>query len=133
MRIVLVDDHEIIRAGLRALLTSQGGMEVVGEGANGAEAVRLASALSPDVMVMDLSMPDMNGVDATRQIRTANPAIQVVMLSGNGDAARVRWALDAGASGFVIKDSATEELAVALQTVVLGKVYLSPRLRSVLF
>jgi DNA-binding NarL/FixJ family response regulator len=127
MQILVVDDHAIIRGGLRALLASEKGTEVI-EAENGRAAVALVAERNPDVIIMDLMMPDLNGIDATRQIRRDNPAARIVILSARTDARTVREALEAGASAFVAKESAYEELMTAVHAVSEGKAFLSPRI-----
>jgi len=126
MRILLADDHKLVRDGLRSLLGSVPGVEVVAEAANGRTAVQLAQSLLPDVVVMDIEMPDLNGIEATRQI-TANghgPKVIAVTAAANPQiAARM---LDAGATAYVIKTAAFDEFANALNAVRAGKTYLSP-------
>lgn len=129
-RILLVDDHRIVRDGLRALLQSQSDLQVVAEADDGRTAIQLASELSPDVIVMDISMPDLNGIDATRQIHAARPNCKVVVLTAHFDHRMATQVMDAGAKGLVPKDAAFEELALAIRTVMSGKNYLSPRLPS---
>ena len=119
------------RTGLRALLRSQPGMIVVGEAADGRTAVSLAADLSPDVVVMDINMPDLDGVEATRRIAAAGNGTKVVALSGHSDDRSVREMLKAGAAGYVLKDAAFEELAAAVRAVVEGKVYVSPRVAGI--
>lgn len=137
MRVLLVDDHQMIRSGLRALMESQPDMTVVGEAADGRTAVRMAGELSPDVVVMDLSMPELNGIEATRLVigkdraggsggRLGGPA--VVCLTARTDARTIGEALAAGASGYIPKDAAFEELADAVRTTAAGKRYISPAL-----
>jgi DNA-binding NarL/FixJ family response regulator len=131
IKIVIADDHQIIRQGLRSLLKSQPGVEVVAEAEDGRSAVKLAAELEPDVVVMDINMPDLNGIDATRQITHRNGgqpghSPKVVGLSAYSDRRFTMEMLNAGASGFVVKDAAFVELAEAIRTVVSDKVYLSP-------
>jgi DNA-binding NarL/FixJ family response regulator len=130
-RILLVDDHQIMREGLRALLQEQPGMTVVGEAENGRKAVQLARELSPDLVIMDVTMPDMNGVEATSQIRTALPAVKVIALSIHSDRRFVIQMFRAGATGYLLKDCAFEELARAIQRVTEGQAYLSPGIAGV--
>lgn len=126
IRIVLADDHQIVRDGLRSLLESQPDMEVVAEADNGRTTVQLARELRPDVVVMDVGMPELNGIEATRQITGALPGVKVIALSMHSDRRYVEGMLAAGASGYVLKDSAFEELAGAIATVVAGRTYLCP-------
>jgi DNA-binding NarL/FixJ family response regulator len=126
VRILLADDHKIIRDGLQSLLEKDGSMEVIAFAENGREAVKLAQKLKPDVVIMDVSMPDLNGIDATRQILDADSGIKVIALSIYSDRRFVEGMVKAGASGYLLKDCAFEELARAIQTVVSGQTYLSP-------
>src|SRR4051812_30872715 len=125
--ILLVDDHQILRQGLKALLNDQPDFRVT-EADTGRAAVGKAAELSPDVVVMDLAMPGLNGIDATRQINDMNPAIKVIALSAHSDKRMITEALRAGASGYVPKDAAFEELANAIRQVLAGKVYISPKI-----
>jgi DNA-binding NarL/FixJ family response regulator len=127
IRVLLADDHRMVRDGLRALIQSEDDLQVVAEAEDGRTAVTLAGELSPDVVVMDISMPDLNGIDATRQIKSHDPAVSVVALTAHADPRMVSSILGAGASGYLPKDAAFEELAVAIRTVVAKKVYLSPQ------
>ena len=127
IRVLLADDHRMVRDGLRALIQAEDDLEVVAEAEEGRAAVRLAGEVSPDVVVMDISMPDLNGIDATRQIKSHDPAVSVVALTAHADPRLVSSILGAGASGYLPKDAAFEELAVAIRTVVAKKVYLSPQ------
>lgn len=131
LRVLLVDDHQIIRDGLRAILEQQAGMCVVGEAADGHEAIALASSTRPDVVVMDISMPGLNGIDATRRITSELPGIHVVGLSMNVDRRYVLAMLSAGAMGYLLKDSAASELVRAIRTVAAGQSYLSPGITGV--
>ncbi len=126
MNVLLVDDHTIFRQGLRALLESEKSIQVVGEAGNGLDAVRLAGELSPDVVVMDIAMPDLGGIEATAQIRQSNPRIQIVILSRYTDIAHVNQALKSGALAYVLKEAVYDELKLALDAVVKGHPYLSP-------
>jgi DNA-binding NarL/FixJ family response regulator len=126
IKILLVDDHEMVRSGLRALLRGTQDFTVVGEARDGRTAVRLAGDLAPDVVVMDLHMPDLNGIDAARQTIAAVPGVKVIGLSANPDERAAIEMLRAGASGYVLKDAAFEELVTAIHTVMENKVYFSP-------
>jgi len=122
----LADDHRIMRDGLRGLINSQPGMEVIGEAADGRTTVELARTLAPDVVIMDIGMPDLNGIEATRQIVAQVPTVKVIALSMHSDGRFVHGMLSAGASGYLLKDCAFEELARAIQAVAANRVYLSP-------
>ena len=126
IRLVLVDDHELMRQGLRALVDGQKDVEVVGEANDGRTALALVRSLSPDVVVMDVAMKDMNGIEATRQIRAECPGVKVIALSSHADARYVRAMLDAGACGYVLKANAYDDLHRAIEAARLGKSYLSP-------
>ena len=123
-RVLLADDHAMMREGLSVLLTGAG-MEIVGSVGNGHDAVRVASVTLPDVVVMDLSMPQMNGIEATRQICTRTPSTQVVVLSMHADREHVYQAMKAGATGYVLKDAASAELVKAVRAVCAGRRYVS--------
>jgi two-component system response regulator NreC len=131
VRILLVDDHRIVCEGLEMLIAEQRDMEVVGVASDGREAVRIAREVSPDVVVMDVAMPNLNGVEATRQLIEESPRLRVIALSMHGDKRYVRGMLSAGASGYLLKDCAGEELAQAIRTVVGNQVYLSPAIAGV--
>ena len=124
LRVLLVDDHELMRQGLRSILESEGGVEVVGEAANGREAIELARKLTPQVVVMDVAMQDMNGIEATRQVRSACPGVKVIALSSHSDSRYVTAMLNAGASGYVLKANAYDDLRRALDAARRGKTYL---------
>ena len=130
LRILLADDHRIMREGLRSLLEKQPGMEVIAEAENGRTTVQLSRELKPDVVVMDIAMPDLNGIEATRQILAESPDVKVTALSMLSDTKFVREMLSAGASGYLLKDSAFEELGKALRTVINNQTYLSPKIAS---
>ena len=125
-RILLADDHELFTEGLRSLLNAQPDMEVIGEARDGRAAVEQAAAMTPDVVVMDLSMPGLNGIEATRRITADCPGVKVLCLSMHDESRFVEGALDAGASGYLLKDCALEELGRAIHTVIADQVYLSP-------
>jgi DNA-binding NarL/FixJ family response regulator len=130
-RILLVDDHKITRQGLRSLLEKETDMKVVAEAEDGRAAVRLVRELKPDLVIMDVSMPDMNGMEATRQVVAESPAAKVVALSMHSDTLFATEMLKSGASGYLLKDCAFEELATAIRTVMDGKMYLSPAISGV--
>jgi DNA-binding NarL/FixJ family response regulator len=125
-RILLADDHQITRSGLRALLEQQPDMAVVGEADNGRLAVRMAAELKPDVIVMDINMPELNGIEATRQIRTELPHTKIIALSMHSDKRYVAGMLKAGVSGYLLKNCAFDELVAAINSVIRHQSYLSP-------
>lgn len=128
LRIVLADDHAILRHALATLLDAQPDVEVVAEASDGREAVELAEHLRPDVVIMDVAMPHLNGIEATRQIHAHYPGTKVLILSAYGDAASVGNALAAGACGFIIKRSDIDELVLALRLISTGNTYVSREL-----
>jgi DNA-binding NarL/FixJ family response regulator len=128
IRIVLADDHAILRAGLRSLLESQPGFTVVGEADNGRQALRLAAEKTPDLVLMDVSMPDLNGIDAARQLRSDHPGVRVLALSMYSNRQFIEGMLAAGVSGYLLKDCVMDELIDALRTVARGQTYLSPKI-----
>ncbi len=128
IRVMLADDHTVLRDGLRSLLESQADITVIGEAANGRDAVREVEKLRPDVVVMDIAMPDLNGIEATRIISDRWPEVRVVMLSVFSDAEYIYRALQAGASGYLLKSSAGREVVEAVRTVHLGRRYLSDKI-----
>ena len=130
-KIIIADDHKIIREGLKALLEKEEKFEVVAEAQNGLATVRLAQKLKPDIVIMDIGMPDMNGIEATREIVSANKNIKVVALSMHSDRRFVLQMLQAGASGYLLKESAFEELVMSLEAVASGQQYLSPKVTDV--
>lgn len=127
IRILLADDHKIIREGLRSLLEKQSDMEVAGEVEDGISAVRVSEKLHPDIVIMDIGMPDMNGIEATRQIVARVRGVRVIALSMHSDKRFVSEMLKAGASGYLLKDCAFEELVSAIRMVSAGHTYLSQR------
>ena len=129
---MLADDHKLIRAGLRLVVDQQPDLSVVGEADDGRQAVELAKSLQPDVVVMDIGMPNLNGIEAARQIREIRPDAAVVMLSMHSDEGYVLRALGAGARAYLLKDSATTDLAQAIHAVVEGKSFFSPAVSKVL-
>jgi DNA-binding NarL/FixJ family response regulator len=132
LRILLADDHIVMRSGLRALLDRQPNLEVVGESENGRETVALAASLKPDVVVMDVGMPILNGIEATQTIVTQCPTIAVVILSMHADESYVMRALKAGARGYLLKDSAAADLIGAIQAISQGKSFFSPKVSRIL-
>jgi len=126
IRLLLVDDHEIVRAGLRSLLQNYPEVEVVGEAGSGREAVALATQLRPDVVLMDITMPDMDGVEATRQIRTAAPEVNILALTIHEEEAYFFEMLNAGACGYVPKRVSPDELLAAIRVAAAGEVFLHP-------
>jgi len=125
IRVLIVDDHAVLRQALRHLLEGQGGIEVVGDAANGREAVDMTEQLSPDVVLMDTVMPGLNGIEATRQIRRRQPKTKVLILTGYMEDEQISSALKAGASGYVVKKSDVEELILGIQAVHRGNPYFS--------
>jgi len=125
-RILLVDDHAVVRQGFKMILDAQSDMEIVGEAANGREAVELAAQLRPDIVVMDVAMPELNGIEATRRVIAAGPHIRVIALSMHKDSVYVREILRAGARGYLLKDSGADDLVKAIRAVAGGESYLSP-------
>ncbi len=124
-RVLLVDDHELMREGLRAILEKEHDLEVVGEAANGRDAVAEARRLRPDVVIMDVAMKDLNGIEATRQIRAERPEAKVVALSSHSDRRYVTAILSAGASAYILKANAYDELRRAVRAAISGKSHLS--------
>lgn len=132
LRIVLADDHEVVRAGLRALVDSSPGLLVVGEARNGMEAITRAKELESDVLVMDLSMPGMDGATATERISRECPGVKVVALTAHDDRAHLSRLLQAGAAGYVLKRGAADELVRAIWSVAKGHTYVDPALAGYL-
>jgi DNA-binding NarL/FixJ family response regulator len=132
IRVLIADDHKIMLAGLRSLLEKQADFEVVGEAENGRKAVQMVQEKTPDVVVMDVSMPDLNGMEATAQIIESLPETKVIALSMHSDKRFVMGMLRAGASGYLLKDCASQELANAIFQVAGGKKYLSPEITGVI-
>jgi DNA-binding NarL/FixJ family response regulator len=130
IRVLLADDHRILRQGLRSLLGAHADFEIIAEADDGRTAVEMTERLNPQVVVMDIGMPDLNGIEATRQITTRCPAVRVVALSAYADRRLISEILKAGASGYLLKDAAFDELAEAIRTAAARKVYLSPRIAA---
>ena len=128
IRVLLADDHGVVRKGLRFLLERQPDMEIVGEAADGREAVRLAEAENPDIVIMDIAMPLLNGIEATAQMVKRNPAIAVIILSVHSDEDYLLSSLNAGAKGYLLKDSAEVDLVRAIEAVRKGTPFFSPEI-----
>ena len=126
IRILLADDHAVVRQGFKMILSAQPDMEIVGEAANGREAIELAEQFKPDVVVMDVAMPELNGIEATRRLLGALPHTRVIALSMHKDSVYVREILRAGARGYLLKDSGAEDLVRAIRAVAGGESWLSP-------
>jgi DNA-binding NarL/FixJ family response regulator len=129
IRLLLADDHRMLREGLRRSMSEEG-FDVVGEASDGLEAIKLSEELAPDVILMDVTMPELDGVEAARRIHAAQPEIRVVMLTMHADSDVVASAIRAGASGYLVKDCSTEEIADAVRLAVSGDSALSPQLAS---
>lgn len=131
IRLLIADDHKLMREGLRALLSGESDIEVIGEASNGREIVKMVEDSSPEIVLMDISMPQLNGIDATRQIEDLSGNTRVIALSMHADRLFVQGVLKAGATGYILKDSAFEELAQAVRAVSNGQMYLSPGVAGV--
>jgi two-component system, NarL family, response regulator NreC len=127
-RILIADDHAIVRTGLRALLKEEAGMELVGEASGGEEALRLVESLNPDILVLDLSMPDMDGIQVTKRVHATAPHVRILILTVHEDEALLREAIRAGAAGYILKHAAEEELISAINMVQMGDIYVHPKL-----
>jgi DNA-binding NarL/FixJ family response regulator len=132
IRVLIVDDHAVVRDGLRALLSGVEDIDVVGTAADGAEAITLAASTAVDVVLMDLSMPGIDGVEATRQLTASQPSVRVVILTTFADQAKILDALNAGAAGYLLKDASPDEIVAALHDVVAGGAPLDPKAARVL-
>jgi two-component system, NarL family, response regulator NreC len=132
VRVVLADDHEVVRVGLRSLVDDSIGIKVVGEASNGEEAIASAHKLRPDVLVMDLSMPGLDGASAAERIRRECPSVKVIALTAHDDRAHLTRLLQAGASGYVLKRGAVDELVRAIRTVAAGGTYVDPTMAGTL-
>jgi DNA-binding NarL/FixJ family response regulator len=131
MKILIADDHGVVRQGLKALIETEAGIEVVGEASDGQEVVQLAGQLSPDIVLMDIAMPNLNGVEATRLILEDNPHIRIIALSVHSDKHFITEMLKAGASGYILKSCLFDEVLRAIQTVAGSDYYLSPKITDV--
>ena len=131
IRVLLVDDHAMVRRGMRDFLSLHDDLEIVGEAADGAAAIEQAAALRPDVVVMDLLMPGVDGIDATARIKAADPEVEIVAITSFVEEARIVAALEAGASGFLLKDAEADELADAIRAAASGEVHLDPAVAGI--
>lgn len=132
VRILVADDHGVVRRGLRLILERHEGFEVVGEAADGREVVRLAEELAPNLVIMDVGMPQLNGIEATVQIVHRNPRVGVIILSMHSDESYIVRALSAGAKGYLLKESAEEDLVQAVRVVAQGRPFFSPKITQTL-
>jgi two-component system, NarL family, response regulator NreC len=132
IKILLADDHTIVRQGLKLILSSQPDLEVVGEASNGREVVELAQKLKPDIVLLDVAMPELNGIDATRRMMEANSRLRILVLSMHKEAVYVREILKAGARGYLLKDVIDSELLNAVRSVARGDGYISPAVSGAL-
>jgi DNA-binding NarL/FixJ family response regulator len=130
LRVLLVDDHDLFRTGLRSLLEEQGGLTVLGEATNGSEAVRMTRELAPDVVVMDLNMPAMSGVEATRHITALSPLTRVIVLTISDEDGDVMDAIVAGACGYLLKDASIAEVVAGIRSAAVGASLISPTIAS---
>src|ERR1700739_4820781 len=126
IRVLLADDHAMVRKGFRLILEAQPDMEIAGEAGNGREAVELAEKLHPDVVVMDVAMPELNGIEATRRLAASSPHTRVLALSMHKDSVYVREILRAGARGYLLKESVADDLVTAVRAAAAGEAYISP-------
>lgn len=131
VKVLIADDHKIIREGLLNLLEKQKDLDIVGEAEDGFIALKKARELKPNIIIMDIGMPNLNGIDATRQIRSESPQTKVIALSMHADKRFVAEMLKAGASGYILKDSAFKELVQAIRASLVNKIYLSPSIADV--
>ncbi len=131
IRVLIAEDHLMVRAGIRALLEKAGDIHVLGEASNGQEAAELVEKLSPDVLIMDIMMPRLNGIQAAENIRKSNPATRILLLSMYSDQALIYQALQSGVKGYVLKSSVSDELLQAVRTVAAGNTYLSSQVSEI--
>jgi len=132
VRILLADDHTLVRQGIRRILEEHADWQVVGEASEGRDAVKQALQIKPDVVIMDIGMPQLNGIEATRQITRRAPSCRVLILSMHADEAYITQAVEAGASGYILKDSADAELVKAVTSAIQGRSFFSPKATTVL-
>jgi DNA-binding NarL/FixJ family response regulator len=133
LRILIAEDHQTVREGIKLLINGQPDMEVIGEAGNGEEAIRLAEELSPDLLLMDVSMPLMNGLKATKELRKLQPNLRILTLTRHTDDGYLRQLIGAGANGYVLKQSAPEQLITAIRSIAKGEAYLDPSLTQKVF
>jgi len=133
IRIILADDHGVLRAGLRALLSSESDIEVVGEAVDGRETIALADELKPDVVLLDVSLPDQSGIEVTRSLKELQPEIRVLILTVHEDEGLLQEAIQAGAAGYIIKRAVESELIDAIRAVSRGDIYVHPAMTRALF
>ena len=131
IRILIADDHRVVREGLRSLLEKQANMSVVGEASDGREAIQLARKLEPDIVIMDISMPELNGIEATRQVTSEIPGIKVIALSMHSEERFITEMFKAGASGYLLKDCAFKELIIAIRAIIENQTYLPPQVAGI--
>ena len=131
IRVLLVDDHAMVRRGMRDFLELHDDIEIVGEAADGGGAIEQASALKPDIVIMDLMMPGIDGIEATTRIRAAQPSVEIIALTSFVEEARVLAAIEAGAAGFLLKDAEADELAAAIRAAAVGEVLLDPAIAGI--
>lgn len=131
IRIIIADDHKMVREGLRSLLEKQPDMEVIGEAENGRTMLKLVQDMSPNMIIMDVAMPDLNGIEATQKVMAKMPSVKVLALSMYSDKRFVAGMLRAGALGYLLKDCAFDELVRAVHTVIAGQIYLSPAIAEI--
>ena len=132
INILIADDHAIVRTGLRALLRSEAGLQLVGEATGGYEAIELVGKTHPDILILDLSMPDLDGIAVTRQLKPQYPDLRILILTVHEDEAMLREAIRAGASGYIVKHAAEAELIAAIKTIRRGDLYVDPAMLRVL-
>lgn len=130
IRITLADDHRLFRSGLQKILSGQGGLEVVSEAGDGLELLQQIDEFQPDLVIVDISMPNLGGIEATREIKSRNQAIKVMVLTMHKDVDYLQSAIDAGADGYMLKEDADDALFTAINTILSGKNYISPSLTS---
>ncbi|HEV8357888.1 MAG TPA: response regulator transcription factor [Gemmatimonadales bacterium] len=130
IRVLLVDDHPLVRAGVRRVLDAEAGLEVVGEAADGAAALRAIRELAPDVLVLDLAMPGVDGLEVLRRAKTIRPALKIVVLTMHANPEYVARAIQTGADGYLLKESAVQDLLSAIEAVVAGRAFHSPQIQA---